>query len=171
MALFNDPGAGRPRPGLEMGGGGGWASGGSRAACPASAGRPPPGPGCPCPALAQPGGPGHPRGPVQLPLSCLRAPSLPTAPQAPRPSAGGWELQPSPGRPGGLRKPGPPRGTPGRAQRALRWDAALPCLGPRDLEPQGWGGGVGVGEAGPGLGGGSSARAGCPRKGRSVFPL
>ena len=123
-----------------------------------------PGPGSLCPVL-----PSHwPSGalgacPAAL-LSCLKAPSLAstpvpralpmglTAPQAPHPSAGGWELQPQPREAWWPKAWVPdPRGrgrwTPGETPRGrgcgtLRWRPRLfPLMAPRDLEPQGWGSG------------------------------
>ena len=141
MALFNDPGAGRPSPGLEMGGGGGWASdAGSRSA---TRGRRPPSSWAwlPVSGAAQPAARWHPRDPSSCPSFLPQSPLSANSPTGtPALQQEGGNFSPSPGRPGGLRKPGPPRGTPGGGGAGPSdGAAALPSRGPRDLEPQGVG--------------------------------
>lgn len=117
---------------------------------------------------AQPGRPGTP-GPAQLPSPASEPLSANSPTGTPALQQEGGESQPCvPGRPGGLRKPGPPRGTPGGGGEGPQdGAAALPCLGPRDLELQGWGvGGAGWGGVGAEVGGGWGAGGGAAGPGR-----
>lgn len=123
----------------------------------ASAGRPPPGPGCPCPALPS-RRPGAPRGPVQLPLSPASEPPLCQQPHRhPRPSAGGWELQPQSREAWWPEKAWASQRDPrGRGRRALRWGRGSSLSWPQGPRATGVGVGAWGGGGGAGAGGGAA---------------
>lgn len=113
-----------------------------------------------------------PQGPVQLPLFPASEPPLCQQPHRhPRPSAGGWELQPQSREAWWPEKAWATQRDPrGRGRRALRWGRGSSLSWPQGPRATGGGGVRGaLGRRGWG-GGWVGARPG-RRGGRSVFPL